>query len=203
MDRYSTRGMQLRFEKLVDDYQSWASYCRALRVNKWVWVSVVTPRPIPPPELEQVFPPKDDQLATAAALMAADAARVVYEAMVKAVTTWDRKNEVALSDVMMEVKPHILNLVADCTTAAEVWDNQGVLFEDNTTSRRSEPAQELSARDMHAGETVIKYIGRAKGLRNQLTTAGIKQEDTSLALHVLRGLIPGYAMIRPVQECVE
>lgn len=163
-------------------------------------MAVVTPRPILPPEPNPVAPPTDDPLAAAVADKAADAARVVHEAAVKAVTKRDRKKEVALSDVMMSVKPHLLNLVEDCTTAAEAWDNIRVLFEDETTSRRAELEQELSALKMHSGETVIKYIWRAKGLRNQLITAGVKLVDHSLVLHVLRGLPPGYAMIRTVME---
>lgn len=101
---------------------------------------------------------------------------------------------------MMSVKPHLLNLVEDCGTAAEEWDNLQVLFEDDTTSRRAELEQELSVLKMHVGETVIQFIGRAKGLRHALATAGVQINEHSLVLHLLRGLPPGYGMIRMVLE---
>lgn len=98
----------------------------------------------------------------------------------------------------MAVKPHLLTIVEESVTAAEAWDNLGILFEDKTTSRRDELEQELSALQMRANEPIIKYVGRAKGLRNELATAGVTLDEHSLVLHILRGLPAGYGMIRTV-----
>jgi len=193
MEGESFRGGPPRFEKLDEDYRTWSAYCRAYLKNRGVWDAVVTPRPV------------DAPVGEAAAGAAAEAAAAAADtdtgrAATKAVAAWDRKNEVALSDIMMAIKPHLLNIVEDCTTAAEAWYNLQVLFEDDTTSRRAELEQELAVLKMHGGETIIKYIGRGKGLRNSLATAGVAVDEHSLVLHILRGLPPGYGMIKTVLE---
>lgn len=53
---------------------------------------------------------------------------------------------------------------------------------------------------MSLAETVVKYTGRAKTLRNALATAGVRVDDHSLVLHILRGLPVGYASIKTVME---
>eukprot|EP00168_Porphyra_purpurea_P002730 TRINITY_DN13170_c0_g1_i1.p1 TRINITY_DN13170_c0_g1~~TRINITY_DN13170_c0_g1_i1.p1 ORF type:complete len:199 (+),score=28.55 TRINITY_DN13170_c0_g1_i1:467-1063(+) len=98
----------------------------------------------------------------------------------------------------MAVQPHLLNLVADCKSAAEAWDCLRVLSEDNTTSCRAELEEELIMLRMQPSETIIKYVGRAKGLRNDLATAGVTKDDQTLALHIFRGLPVGYSTIRTV-----
>ena len=186
MEGESSRGTQPRFDKLDENYRTWATYCRAYLKNRGVWPAVVEPRPLVTPAT------------------VGDAATVAETAMAneqtKAAAAWDRKNEVALSDFMLAVKPHLSNLVEDCITAAKAWDNLRVLFEDDTTSRRAELEQELAVLKMGGGEMIIKFVGRAKGLRNSLAAAGVVVSEHSMVLHVLRGLPAGYGMIRTVLD---
>ena len=186
MDGESSRGPQPRFDKLDENYRTWATYCRAYLNNRGVWSAVVEPRPLVTPA------PVGDAATVAETAMANE--------QTKAAAAWDRKNEVALSDIMLAVKPHLLNIVEDCVTAAQAWDNLRVLFEDDTTSRRAELEQELAVLKMGGGEMIIKFVGRAKGLRNSLATAGVVVSEHSMVLHVFRGLPAGYGMIRTVLE---
>jgi len=193
MEGESFRGGPPRFEKLDEDYRTWSAYCCAYLNNRGVRDVVVTPRPR--------FTPVGEAAAGFAAEAAAAAADTdTGRAAAKAAAAWDRKNEVALSDILMAIKPHLLNIVEDCTTAAEARLNLQVLFEDDTTSRRAELEQELAVLMMHGGETIIKYIGRSKGLRNSLAFAGVAVNEHSMVLHILRGLPAGYGMIKTVLE---
>ena len=186
MEGESSRGPQPRFDKIDENYRTWATYCKAYLKNRAVWSAVVEPRPLVTP-----VPVRD--AATAAAMATANE-------QTRAAAAWDRKNEVALSDIMMAVKPHLLNIVEDCVTAKEAWDNLRILFEDDTTSRRAELEQELAVLKMGGGVTIIKFVGRAQGLRNDLATAGVVVSEHSMVLHVLRGLPSGNGMIKTVLE---
>lgn len=94
--------------------------------------------------------------------------------------------------------PHLLTLVTACISAAEAWEDLKVLYEDDISSRRDELETDLTVLSRQAGESMIKYIGRAKGLRDALVTAGVQVTEHSLALHMLRGLPSGYKTMRQV-----
>jgi len=49
MDGESSRGLLLRFDKLDDNYRTWATYCKACLKNRGVWSPVVEPRPLVTP----------------------------------------------------------------------------------------------------------------------------------------------------------
>lgn len=189
------RGTAPRFEKLDEDYRTWSTYCRAFLKDKGVWTAVVSPPPVVGPE-----PPVAgaEAAASASTHAAIPAVRTAYERQVKERANWERMNEVALSNIMMAVKPHLLPVVEDCTTASQAWDNLRVLFVDDTTSRRADLEDELRMLKMTPGEAIIKYVGRAKGLRNELATASVQLDEHSLVLHILRGLPAGYGMIKTV-----
>lgn len=188
MEGETVRAGPPRFEKLDEDYRTWSTYARAYLKNRGVWSAVVDARPgsVLPLAGETVIGPGLEGNAGGATPVA-EAARLAFD---KAKAAWDRKNEVALSDIQMAVKPHLLSLVEDCALASEEWESLKTLFEDDATSRRAELEQELAVLQMAGGETMIKYVGRAKGLRNALATAGVTVDEHSLVLHVLRGLPP-------------
>jgi len=186
MEEESSRGPQPRFEKLDENYRTWATYCKANLKNRGVWSAVVEPRLL-------VTPAPVENAATVVVTATA-------EEQTKAAAAWDRKNEVALSDNMLAFRPYLLNIVGDCLTAAEAWDNFRVLFEDDTASRRAEMEQELAVLNMGGGETIINFFGRAKGLRNSLAAAGVVVSEHSMIPHALRGLPAVYGMIKTVLE---
>lgn len=189
--------MMPKFDRLDDDYRTWSIYCEAYLQDRGVWHTVVGPRPVvhPPPDVAE--PPEGtDPAGTSAAHAATARALLAHEKEVKELAAWERKEEIALSNINMTVKPHLVRMLADCKTAAEAWGCLKDLFVDDTTSRRADLEDELSTLKLQPGEAIIQYVGRSKGLRNELAVAGVKKDEESLVLHVLRGLPPTYGVIR-------
>ena len=158
-----------RFAQLDTDYTTWAAYCRAYLKTRKLWKVVAEDRP------------------------ACGSDKPSPEAM-----AWDEKNEEALGLIQMCVKPQLLSRVVECTTAAEAWNTLKAIFEADTTSRQMDLMYELSTLKMEPGETVIKYVGRAKGLQLHLATARQAVDEHTMVLHVLKGLPEQYAMLRTV-----
>eukprot|EP00170_Pyropia_yezoensis_P000637 contig_2993_g638 len=121
-----------------------------------------------------------------------------HEKQLKALEEWERRDERALEEIQLAVKPDLLNIVSECQSAAEAEDCLRILFEDNTTSRRAELERDLQNLKLGAGESIIKFVGRAKGIRNDLVTAGVHKDDHDLSLAILAGLPAGYGMISTV-----
>eukprot|EP00170_Pyropia_yezoensis_P005117 contig_20935_g5131 len=98
----------------------------------------------------------------------------------------------------MSVKKHLLGKLEDCEMAAEARDTLRALFEDDTTSQRADLEDAMNALELQPGEAMIKYVGRADTLRNELATAGVTIDEHSLSLNILRELSAGHAMIKTV-----
>lgn len=73
-----------------------------------------------------------------------------------------------------------------------------MLFENNTTSRRAELERDLQNLNLGAGESIIKFVGRAKGIRNDLATVGVRMDEHDLSLAIVAGLPAAYSMISTV-----
>lgn len=145
-----------------------------------------------------VTPPEGEPAATAAAHAAAHSVREDHAKQIKTPEEWERRDEKALAEIQLAVKPHLRNIVSECRSAAEAWNCLRVLFEDNTTSRRAELEHDLQNLKLGAGESIIKFVGRAKGIRNDLATAGVHKDDHDLSLAILAGLPAGYGMLATV-----
>lgn len=181
MDGEGSRGGPPRFEKLNDDYRTWSVYCKAYLQDRGVLHMVETPRPVVGPVHVTAQPPEGaDPDAWSAAHAAACPAVSAHEKQVKELAVWQRKEEIALSNIKMSVKKHLLGMLEDCETAAEAWDTLRALFEDDTTSRRANLEDAMNALESQPGEAMIKYVGRAKTLRNELATAGMTIDEHSL-----------------------
>lgn len=199
MEGEGPRRAHFQFEKLEENYRAWSAYCKAYLTSKELWEVVETPRPGLTPMPQVAAPPEGvEPAATSAAHAAEREIRELREKELKALQAWTKKDAVALAEIQMAVKPHLLDLVVGCRSAAEAWECLRVLFEDNTTSRRDDLEEELATLRMKAGESIMKYVGRAKGLRNDLAITGVAVEEHSLVLRILRGLPGGYSTIRTV-----
>lgn len=142
---------------------------------------VETPRPVVGPVHVTAQPPQGaDPAALSAAHAAAGPAVSAHEKQVKELAVWQRKEEIALCKIKMPVKKHLLGMLEDCETAAEAWDTLRALFEDDTTSRRANLEDAMNALESQPGEAMIKYVRRAKTLRNDLATAGMTIDEHSL-----------------------
>lgn len=161
-----------RFEPLGDDnYKTWSTYCRAYLRSRELWAVVVTPRP----------DPKGDGGLTA-------------------LTSWERKDQLALSHIQLCVKPHVLRIVEACDSAGEAWSLLHDTFQARTTARRSELLAALTGLTMGQHESVLRYLTRAKALREDLVEAGQRVDEETLVMQVLAGLPPSFDMVRAVLE---
>lgn len=146
-----------------------------------------------------VTPPESVDAVATSATHAAE--REVCEARdkeVKALQAWTKKDGIALAEIQIAVKPHLLDLVVGFQTTAEAWDCLKVLLEDSTTTRRDDLEEDLETLRMKPGETIMKNVGRAKGLCNDLAVAEVTVKEHSLVLRTLRGLPAGYSTMRTV-----
>lgn len=99
MEPDAVRAGPPRFDILEEDYRAWSTYAKAYLKNRGVWSVVFTPRPILPANPGMVEPPTRNPTAAAAAMVAVNADRVARKAVEKTVVQWDRRSEVALSDI--------------------------------------------------------------------------------------------------------
>eukprot|EP00170_Pyropia_yezoensis_P002220 contig_9317_g2224 len=157
MEGEGSRSTKLFFDRLDEDYRTWSTYCKASLKDNGNWVAVVTPRLTVNPIPVVVTPPDGEPAATAAAHAASGAARSDHDKQLKALEEWERRDERAQAEIQLAVKPHLLNIVSECQSAAEAWDCLRILFEDNTTSRRAELERDLQNLKLGAGESIIKF----------------------------------------------
>lgn len=96
------------------------------------------------------------------------------------------------------MKPHLLTLVMVRGSAADAWETLRVLLEDDIASRRDDLETELTCLSLDEGQSMIKFIGRAKGIRDALATASKHVNENSLALNIMRGLARSYKAMKQV-----
>lgn len=188
-----------KLEGLDDDYRMWSIYCEAYLRDRGVWHTVIGPRlVVGPPSAAGDPPAGTDAAATSVAHATAARALAAHEKQVDDLAAWERKEEIALSNIKMTVKPHLVGMLADCKTAGEAWGCLKGLLVDDTTSWRADLEDALSTLKLQPGEPIIKYVGRAKIVRSELAIAGVKKDEESLVLHLLRGLPPAYGVIQTI-----
>lgn len=158
-------------------------------------MAVVNPRPVVDPIPSVATPPDGEPAATAAFHAARREVRESFDKQVKYLEEWKRHDGRALAEIQPAVKPHFLNLVMECSSATEAWAQLRTLFEDETTARRADLEGELSSLALRSGESIIKYVGTAKNIRDDLAIGGAYKDNHSLSLPSFRGLPAGYTMI--------
>lgn len=120
MEGEGARGILRRFDMLDDDYRTWSVYCKAYLQNIGVWHTVVSPRPVvePPPIMAQ-HEKSGDEASSSAAHAAASRVMSAHEKQVKELAVWERKEMIALSNIKLSVKKHLIGMLEDCQIAAE------------------------------------------------------------------------------------
>eukprot|EP00170_Pyropia_yezoensis_P001183 contig_5326_g1187 len=104
----------------------------------------------------------------------------------KAIATWQRNDTIALADIQLSVTLHLLTLVVESGSAADAWETLRVLFEGDIASRRDDLEAELACMSLEDGDSMIKYSGRAVGIRDAQVTSGKHTNEHSLALNIMR-----------------
>lgn len=193
------RSSKFGYDLLDGNYRGWSNYAEAYLQDNGTWDAIETPCPVVTPLAAATTPPEEEPAGTAAAHAAAQKqALELHEKQLKEVKVWKRKNVRALAQIKMAVKPHLMNMIAGCKTAAEAWECLRVLFDDETATRRGELEEALATLRKQPNETIIEYVGRTKGIRDDLATAGVTKDEHSLCLDILRGLPTSFKTIRTV-----
>lgn len=113
---------------------------------------------------------------------------------------WDRKDVLALAQIQLCVKPHLLPMVVSCTTSKEAWDMLSDTYKAQSTARRMALVQDLSTLRLKPGEAIISYVARVKALRQELMVVDHKLDEATVVMHMLAGLPEEYRMVRTVLE---
>ena len=103
-------------------------------------------------------------------------------------------SEDALALITLYVRDQHLSTVAACKTAHEAWTRLEGIHKTKTRARRLNLKRELSALRLEAGESLTKYVARARTLKDAMEGAGYKVEDDEVVLSVLSGLPAEYDM---------
>nr|BAG74297.1 polyprotein [Neopyropia yezoensis] len=194
-----TRSSEFGYDLLDGNYRGWSNYAEAYLQDYGTWDATETPCPVVTPLATAAASPEGEPAGSAAARAAAQKlAMDLHEKQLKEVKAWKRKNVRALAQIKMAVKPHLMNMIADCKTAAEVWECLRVLFDHETATRRGELEEALATLRKQPNETIMEYVGRTKGIRDDLATAGVNKDEHSFCLDILRGLPAPFKTIRTV-----
>lgn len=81
---------------------------------------------------------------------------------------WGCRDQLALSQIQLCVKPRLLRLIEGCESAGEAWALLHDTFQARTTARRTKLMEALTGLTMGPHESVLRYITRAKALRDSV-----------------------------------
>lgn len=113
---------------------------------------------------------------------------------------WDRKDALALAQIQLCVKAHLLPMVVSCKTAKEAWDMLSNTYKAQSNARRMALLHDLSMLRLKPGEAIITYVARVKAIRQELMVVDHKIEEKTVVMHMLAGLPEEYRMLRTVLE---
>ena len=103
-------------------------------------------------------------------------------------------SEDALALIGLFVRDQHLSTVAECKTAHEAWTKLEGIHKAKTHARRLNLKRELNSLRLETGESLTKYVARARGIKDSMVAAGYKVEDDEVVLSVLSGLPSEYDM---------
>ena len=109
-------------------------------------------------------------------------------------------NDKAVALIGLHVAPHHLDLVDSSTSAQACWTSLENLYKARSTVRQLQLRQELNGIKKEAGESVSKYLGRARQLWRELTACGVTMTEQEVVLCVLAGLPSIFDIIVTVLE---
>jgi len=113
---------------------------------------------------------------------------------------WDIMNESALATIQSLVNPVHLHSVTAVSTTKDAWDARKEIFEARENARLLPLMHELSNLKKGGDENIIKYASCAKGLRQELSMLGNREDENALMLQILSGLPAESYMIKTVVE---
>ncbi len=87
--------------------------------------------------------------------------------------------------------------------AAAAWETLRNLYHQRSNAQVLKLKLELASLRKERGESITKYVARARSIGDQLTAAGQPAGDTDIVLAVLAGLPEEYGMLRTVLELAD
>jgi len=101
--------------------------------------------------------------------------------------TCKQQDQLILNVLLSSFSIDVLHLVVDCPTSASVWSTLESALASPSNSRIMQLHGSLQ--DLRQGDDIVTlYLQKAKGLFNELATAGRPISFTDFNLYVFRGL---------------
>jgi len=105
---------------------------------------------------------------------------------------WKRKDQLALSNIALALKPSEQENIYNCTTAKEAWDCLKGLYEGKGAHRFLSLLKSIGAAKLEEGATMKAYIRDVRQTADQLSEMGTTLERAAVVGFVLNGLPEEY-----------
>jgi len=105
---------------------------------------------------------------------------------------WYKKDQLALSNIALSIKPSEQEHIYNCSTAKEAWDCLKELYEGKGTHRFLSLLKSISMAKLLTGKTMKDYIQEVRQIADQLTEMSAKLEKPAVVGFILNGLPETY-----------
>jgi len=105
---------------------------------------------------------------------------------------WRKKDQLALSNIALALKPSEQEHIYSCTTAKTAWDCLKELYEGKGTHRFLSLLKSIARAKLEEGVTMKDYIRGVRQTVEQLAEMGVKLEKAAVVGFILNGLPEGY-----------
>ena len=105
---------------------------------------------------------------------------------------WYKKDQLALSNIALSIKPSEQEHIYNCSTAKEAWDCLKELYEGKGTHRFLSLLKSISTAKLLPGKTMKDYIREVRQIADQLTEMSVKFEKPAVVGFILNGLPETY-----------
>ena len=105
---------------------------------------------------------------------------------------WKKKDQLALSNIALAVKPSEQEHIYSCATAKEAWNCLKELYEGKGTHRFLSLLKSISTAKLEDGVAMKDYIRGVRQTADQLSEMNVKLEKAAVVEFILNGLPEGY-----------
>jgi hypothetical protein len=104
----------------------------------------------------------------------------------------------ALALIVLHVADNLLLELEECKTTKAAWEKLETKFRGKSNNRAFSLRQELYKLRLEPSESMAGYVGRVRGLSQELAAIGHAVRDEELTWHVLKGLPSAYETIKDI-----
>lgn len=109
----------------------------------------------------------------------------------------------ALGLIILPVEDYLVPSISTADNAVEAWETLRTLYQQRSNVQVLKLKLDLASLRKERGESITKYVARARTISEQLAAAGQPAGDTDIVLAVLAGLPEEYGMLRTVLELAD